>query len=71
MEILVAFMGFFALGYNQYRYELQMAEGAFNLDEDGKRIRTKNFHFVYYAISVLYEWISVLLCCDIKKTQYF
>lgn len=48
-----------------------MAEGAFNLDEDGKRIRTKNFHFVYYAISVLYEWISVLLCCDIKKTQYF
>lgn len=38
-SIIMAFLGIFMMSYNQYRYELMVAEGSFNFDEDGEKVR--------------------------------
>ncbi len=35
---IMAFLGWFLNSYNQYKYELKTAEGAFVYDESGRKI---------------------------------
>lgn len=37
--IIIGFLAFFMMSYNQYRYELMVAQGSFNYNEDGKKIK--------------------------------
>ena len=38
-SIIISFLGFFLLSYNEYRYELMVAEGAFNYNDDGRKFK--------------------------------
>ena len=35
--IIISFLSFFMLSFNQYRYELLVGEGAFNYSDDGAK----------------------------------
>lgn len=37
--IIIGFLAFFMMSYNQYRYQLMVAQGSFNYNEDGKKIK--------------------------------
>lgn len=37
--LVTAFVAFFMMKFNRYRYELKVAEGAFNFSEDGRKIK--------------------------------
>ena len=37
--IIIGFLAFFMMSHNQYRYELMVAQGSFNYNEDGKKIK--------------------------------
>ena len=45
---LFLFLGFFLFSYNQYRYEIMVGEGAFNYNDDGKKLREEDFTFLKY-----------------------
>lgn len=38
-SIAVAVFTWFLINYNKYRFEIKVAEGAFNFDEGGKKIK--------------------------------
>jgi hypothetical protein len=61
-SIIIGFLAFFTNSYNQYRYELMVAEGSFNYNEDGKKVKQENFNFHNYIKYVIYDWINTLFC---------
>lgn len=65
-SIIIGFLAFFILSFNQYRYQLMVAEGSFNYNEDGKRVREKDFHFHDYIKYSIYDWIKTLTCFEPK-----
>lgn len=38
-SILIGFLSFFLMSFNMYRYELKIAEGAFNIDKTGRKMK--------------------------------
>ena len=42
---IIAFLAFFLQSFNEYRYELRVAEGVFVYDETGRRINEEDFYF--------------------------
>ena len=43
-----------------------VAEGAFNYNDDGKKLREEDFTFIKYVKYSLYDWIQLLGCCELK-----
>lgn len=64
--VVMPFVAWFLLSYNRYRYEIKVAEGAFNFDEDGKKIKEKDFNFFTYIKYTIYTWINTIFCTRIK-----
>lgn len=38
-SIIISFLAFFLMSFNEYRYELMIAENLFNYDEHGNKIK--------------------------------
>ena len=60
--LLMAFLGFFMMSFNEYRYELFVSE-AFSFKSQHK-VREENFHFLKYLKYVVYDWVKILCCCE-------
>ena len=43
-----------------------VAEGSFNFDEDGKKVREDDFHFHVYVKYTIYTWIKTLFCIELN-----
>ena len=65
-SIIISFLGFFLLSYNEYRYEIMVGEGAFNYNDDGKKLREEEFTFLKYIKYSFYDWIQLLGCCELE-----
>lgn len=61
-SIIVGFLSFFMKSYNKYRYELMVAEGVFNSDENGNVIRENDFSFWKYVKYTIFDWVDLLFC---------
>jgi hypothetical protein len=61
-EIVIIFLSFFLMSYNQYRYELMVGETAYS-DPSERKAKEAGFHFFKYMKYVIYDWISLLCCC--------
>ena len=62
--IVMAFFAFFMMSFNEYRYELAIAEKSFVTKlEDGKKINEEHMTFLKYLKYSFYDWAKVL-CCD-------
>lgn len=59
--ILVA-LGFFLGSYNEYRYELKVAEKSFNYDSDGGKFREKDLTAWMYIKYSIFDWIALFAC---------
>ena len=66
LSIIVGFFTWFLLSYNKYRFEIRVAEGAFNYDESGKKIKEFDFYFWTYIKYSIYTWINTVFCCRLK-----
>ena len=60
--MIIAFLAFFMMSFNEYRYELFVAE-TFTFGE-GEKIKEENFHFLMYLKYSLFDWIKTLGCCE-------
>ena len=49
------------MSFNEYRYELEVADGNFSMEND--RVKEKHMHFFKYVKYTLYDWIKILFCC--------
>ena len=61
-SIIIGFLAIFMNSYNQYRYELMVAEGIFHEDEDGNRIREDDFTFTKYIKYEIFDWVETMFC---------
>lgn len=43
-----------------------VAEGAFNFNDDGKKLKANEFNFLKYLKYSAYDWIQVLTCCKLE-----
>ena len=59
--LVIAFLAFFMMSYNEYRYELFASE---SLGFRDKSVKEKDFHFLLYLKYVLYDWVKILFCCE-------
>lgn len=66
LSLAVAVCTWFLVSYNKYRFEIRVAEGAFNFDEDGKKIKESDFYLWTYAKYTLYTWINTIFCCRLR-----
>ena len=55
--LLFAFIFFWVGSYNQYKYEITVAEHGFCLDESGRKVREDKFGFHIYLGYAFYDWI--------------
>lgn len=62
MGIVVGFFAFFLASFNEYKYELSIAEDCFNGDENGNKIKEKDLGFFTYIGYVLFDWAKTLAC---------
>ena len=60
--VIISFLAFFLLSFNQYRYELRVSEGAFS-QQGNDPVFQKDLHFGKYLNYVAFDWIRSLLCC--------
>ena len=60
--LIIAFLAFFMMSFNEYRYELFVGE-AFNFKNQDK-VKESDFHFLRYLKYVVYDWIKALSCCE-------
>ena len=61
-SVVFGFFAFFFMKYNEYRYELIAAEGAFSFP-NGIRYPEEEFNFFTYIKYSIYDWIRLLCCC--------
>ena len=66
LEVIILFLAFFLMSYSRYKYELIVAEGAFNFSEEGRKIKAKDFHFFKYIKYCIYDWVNTLTCCSLN-----
>lgn len=64
--ILIGIFAYFINSYNEYSYELKVAESAFNYDEHGNKVKEKHFNFLRYIEFTAYDWIKFMLCYECK-----
>lgn len=64
-SILVGFLKIFLFSYNEYRYELMVAEGVCSNDDNGNIIREYDFSFCKYIKYTIYDWVHILFCHEI------
>lgn len=64
--LIIPGLGWFLFNYNKYRYEIKVAEGAFNIDEEGNKIKEEDFHFGSYIKYTVYRWLNLFFCNKIK-----
>lgn len=64
--VIIPGLSWFLSSYNKYRYEIKVAEGAFNFDEHGNKIKEKDFHFGRYIQYTIYNWINAIFCMKLK-----
>jgi hypothetical protein len=43
-----------------------VAEGAFNYDDEGKKIGSRDFSYFKFLKYATYDWITTLTCCEIE-----
>lgn len=55
--ILTAFVGFCVGNFNKYRYEIKVAEKAFDADQKNRKIKETDFGMLYYIKYSVYTWI--------------
>ena len=60
--LIIAFLAFFMMSFNEYRYELFVGE-AFSFKNENK-VKESDFHFFMYLKYVIYDWIKALTCCE-------
>ncbi len=65
-SILIGALSIFMNSFNQYRYELMVAEGVFHEDQQGNRIREDDFHFLKYIKYSIFDWVQTLFCFTLK-----
>lgn len=53
-SIVFPILLWFFISYNKYRLEISVSEGAFNFDEQGKKIKESNFNFWTYIKYTIY-----------------
>jgi hypothetical protein len=64
--IIIGFMAIFLTSFNEYRYELTVAEGVFNYDESGRRVDESYLNFLRYIKYTIFDWIQVLCCSQMN-----
>ena len=64
--ITISFFAFFMLSFNEYRYEIMVSEGAFNYNDDGKKLKEDDFNFMSYLKYSIYDWINLFCCCQLE-----
>lgn len=69
LAFLIFFFRFFFFKYNQYSYEINVAESSFNLDSDGKKVAEKQLNGLTYLSFSLYKWIKNLCCSEPQWEQ--
>ena len=42
-----------------------VAEGAFNYNDDGKKMKESDFTFLKYVKYCTFDWIQVFCCCTL------
>ena len=62
--LVIAFLAFFMMSFNEYRYELFVSE-AFSY-RDQSKVREDDFHFFMYLKYVMYDWVKTLCCCRLN-----
>ena len=60
--LIIAFLAFFMMSFNEYRYELFVGE-AFSFKGQDK-VKESDFHFLKYLKYSLYDWIKTFTCCE-------
>ena len=65
-SIIIAFLAFFMMSFNEYKYELMVAEGAFNQNEQGRKILKQDLTFPKYIKYSVYDWVNVLCCFELQ-----
>ena len=60
--LIIAFLAFFMMSFNEYRYELFVGEAFSFKNQD--RVKESHFHFLMYLKYVMYDWIKMLTCCE-------
>lgn len=63
LGIVVSIFAFFIGSYNEYRYELKMAEGCFKYDENGNQFKANQMNFCVYVGYTIFDWIRSIFCC--------
>lgn len=58
--LIFGFIAFFIASYSEYRYEIAVAENTFTMDEEGRRVKEKNFGFFSFLKYSLYDWMDSL-----------
>lgn len=61
MGLVVGFFAFFIGSYNEYKYELSIAEDSFCVDEKGSKMGSKDMGFFMYVGYVIYDWFKTLI----------
>lgn len=61
-SIIVGAFNIFLFSYNEYRYELMVAEGVCNNDDNGNVIREEDLTFFKYVKYTIFDWIKILFC---------
>ena len=61
--IILGFLAFFMMSFNEYRYELFVGE-AFSFKNQNK-VKESDFHFLMYLKYSLFDWIKTLTCCQL------
>ena len=61
--LVIAFLAFFMMSFNEYRYELFVSE-AFSFKNQDK-VKEEHFHFLKYLKYVVYDWVKTLCCCEL------
>ena len=61
-SLVIVFLGFFFMSFNEYRYELFVGE-TFNLN-DGNKVKEEDFNFLVYVKYAIYDWLRTFGCCN-------
>ena len=61
--LIMGFISFCMMSFNEQRYEIRVAEGMFNLMDEANRVREKDLHFFKYLKYSTYDWINTFCCC--------
>lgn len=64
--IIIAFFAFFLMSFNEYKYELKIAENMFNLDEDGNKVKESEMNIFMYCLYSIYDWVDALFCIEMN-----